>query len=310
VTGDELTPRRGHSAVLGPGDAVIYVFGGQRYHQLSSELFGYAWQTGLVTRLSGVGTEPLPRRNHVAVLDTVRQRMVVFGGRGHYDLYNDVHALDLSAGVGAWTRLVPTGPVPAPREGHVAVFDASHNRMVVFGGRGYHDLYADVWELSFSASVDGAWSPLSPAGLIPAPRTEAAAAFDAQTLRMFVGGGQGYANVLRDMAVLDVTTVQGSWSLQSPAPIAPDNGIGGAWIWDGLAQRLFQFSGQAYYQLMTTPSFVDLGAGLPGTTSTSASTPPAVFDAALVYVPPARTAVLIAGQRYHDLSGRIFALMF
>ena len=57
-------------------------------------------------------------------------------------------------------------------------------------------------------------------------------------------------------------------------------------------------------------STVDLGAGLPGTTASGAAGLPALFDAALVYVPPARTAVLIAGQGFHELSGRIFAMTF
>lgn len=310
VTGDPFTPRRGHSAVLGPGETTIYVFGGQGYYEVSSELFVYDWQSGVIQLSVNGGNAPAPRTNHVAVLDTVRSRLLVFGGRGYYDLYDDIYALDLAAPGGAWARLAPGGTIPKAREGHVAVFDVVRNRLVIFGGRGYHDLYADCWELAFGSGPDGTWSELSPAGQLPAPRTEAAVAYDAATSRMFVGGGHGYHDVLREIAVLDLTTAQGSWSQLSPAPAPPDNGIAGAWLWDGVAQRLFQYSGQAYYRLLNAPSTVELGAGLPGSTLAGAPGLPELLDSALVYVPSAQMAVLIAGQGYHDLSNRIFRMTF
>jgi hypothetical protein len=69
-------------------------------------------------------------------------------------------------------------------------------------------------------------------------------------------------------------------------------GEAGGLVWDALANRLFQESGQAYYGLLG-------GGGVPPVT-----------DSALVFVASESAAFLIAGQGYHDLSGRISRLDF
>jgi hypothetical protein len=287
VTGDPLLPRRGHTATLDQARSLVYVFGGQGYHDLYADLMSFDWRTGVVTRLPTQGSAPSARRNHVAVLDSVRRRLLVFGGRGYYDLFDDVYAADVDSAPLTWTRLAPTGAAPSRREGHVAVFDAARNRMIVFGGESYYDLVDDTWELAFSASANGTWRELAPAGTPPAPRTEASVAFDASTSRVFVGGGAGFHDVELDLAVLDLTTGDGTWSSQSPAPVT---GVSGAWVWDELANRLFQQSGQAYYGLLGSPGG------------------PELLDAALVYVESEPAAFLFLGQGYHQLSGRIWRL--
>jgi hypothetical protein len=287
VTGDALLPRRGHTATLDEAGELIYVFGGQGYHDLYADLLSFDWRTGVVTRLPTQGSAPSARLDHVAVFDTVRRRLLVFGGRGYYDLFDDVYAMSVDASPLIWTRLTPTGTPPAPREGHVAVFDAARNRMIVFGGEKYYDLENDTWELAFSGSANGTWRELAPVGTLPSPRTEASIAFDGATSRAFVGGGVGFHDVELDLAVLDLTTADGIWSAQSPAPVT---GVSGAWVWDELANRLFQESGQAYYGLL----------GPPGG--------PALMDSALVYVASETAAFLVLGQGYHELSGRIWRL--
>ena len=63
----------------------------------------------------GVGSDiPGKRVGHSAILDPVRNRMVVFGGRSSYLDYNDVWALSLS-GDPVWTLLVPSGASPPGR---------------------------------------------------------------------------------------------------------------------------------------------------------------------------------------------------
>ena len=69
----------------------------------------------------------------------------------------DAAVLSLS-GSPAWSALAPLGELPAPRNGHTAAYDASRNRLVVFGGSGDSSpTYSDAWAL--------AWPPAGPGTL-------------------------------------------------------------------------------------------------------------------------------------------------
>lgn len=88
---------------------------------------------------------PSGRYGHTAVYDSLRDRMIIFGawdgGRR-----NDVWALSMSDPP-VWSRLTPRGTPPTPRLSHAAIYDAAHDRMVIFGG---DDRYPcnDTWALS------------------------------------------------------------------------------------------------------------------------------------------------------------------
>jgi hypothetical protein len=91
---------------------------------------------------------PPARAEHVAVLDDVRQRLVLFGGLVEGTLRNDVWMLSL-APHGRWELVEPAGPRPSPRAGAMACFDHTRQRLLVYGGADTlgHAL-DEVWELS------------------------------------------------------------------------------------------------------------------------------------------------------------------
>ena len=78
---------------------------------------------------------PLPRAVYgsTAILDPVRDRVVLFGGADDASASADVWTLALPNGT-AWEAANPSGAPPAPRNVHVAVYDPRRDRMVVFGG--------------------------------------------------------------------------------------------------------------------------------------------------------------------------------
>jgi hypothetical protein len=84
------------------------------------------------TLLSAAGTPPSPRKQHTAIYDEDRARMVVFGGTAAGDSW----ALDLADALGtvSWEPLVVDGTPPGGRLNHTAIYDDSAGRMVVFGG--------------------------------------------------------------------------------------------------------------------------------------------------------------------------------
>ena len=91
-------------------------------------------------------------------------RAIIFGGNTGSARTNEVWAFDLNTNF--WQEILPTGDLPAPREGAVAIYIQVEDRMVVFGGRG-STYFNDCWSLnnlSLSVSVESTTSeelPLS-----------------------------------------------------------------------------------------------------------------------------------------------------
>jgi hypothetical protein len=182
---------------------------------------------------------PGPRDQHTAVYDSATAQMIVFGGT---DLgttnYNDVWLAVNLLGSGCsstcglqWNFETLTGPAPAPRSGHSAVYDSANSRMIVFGGAlGFPAPCSnDVWVLENANGSGGAplWAELTPGGTPPPARTGQAAAYDPTTNVMVIFGGSdcdgGY---LSDVWVLNNANGLGSgirkWKrLAPPGNIPP-----------------------------------------------------------------------------------------
>ena len=107
-------------------------------------------------QLTPSGSLPQSRLFHSAVYDSLHNRMLMFGGlindrRITYHVLDDLWELSHANGLEGrptWTQLLPSGTPPGPNYGHVAVFDAVHQRMIVFGGsRGQAHNHKRIWVL-------------------------------------------------------------------------------------------------------------------------------------------------------------------
>ncbi len=135
------------------------------------------------------GVTPPPRWNAAAVYDSLRDRVVVFGGSTYGKRsYNDVWTLSLGDPP-QWSEVLPGGQPPTARESPFAVYDPPRDRMIVYGGYSQDSSRAlgDTWELSFAGGP--AWAPLAPAGLEPGARDAGCAVFDPWNDRMVAFGG-------------------------------------------------------------------------------------------------------------------------
>jgi hypothetical protein len=232
----ELTPsgtppdgRSRHGAIYDPIRDRMVMFGG------SSLVFPYyqadAWALSLSgapawTHLSPAGTAPLRRQGLSVVLDSARDRMLMFGGVSDLPpiLNNDVWALNL-AGATAWDSLeVAVGP--SARRQQVAGYDPARDRLLMFGGyadQGGGPLQSnDLWALSLAGSP--AWTELHPPGP-PDPDAECAAVFDIAGDRFIKYGGFGGQNgtwIYYPGAVLDASLPPpphaGAWITAAPNP--------------------------------------------------------------------------------------------
>jgi hypothetical protein len=165
--------------------------------------------TWILTNANGLGgtpiwiqlpNAPIARSGPSAVYDSGNNRMIVFGGNLAFfgTDQNDVWVLTDANGIGApsWVRLFPTGTPPSPRESAEAVYDPTTNRMIVFGGAQFPNLFTsiefnDVWVLTNANGLGGTpqWSQLTPVGTPPSGRTGHSLAYDPSSNRMTLFGG-------------------------------------------------------------------------------------------------------------------------
>jgi hypothetical protein len=153
------------------------------------------WLTG--TTWSEPGVTGPPERQWWAAMayDTVRQKVVYFGGRsGSAAALNDVWEWDRVTG--SWSKRCQgsepcaTGPRPDPRYGHAMAYDSDRRVVVVFGGQPDENdaRFGDTWEWNGDT-----WKQACSACGISA-RSRAGMAYDqARHLIVLFGGDQGGA---------------------------------------------------------------------------------------------------------------------
>jgi len=206
-TGGPPLGRYAHSVVYAPSSNRIVVLGG------CPSNCGVALQdVWVLSNANGLGgtpawtqlpaPHPFPTEGQSAVYDDANNRMIVFGGQNGFNTpVNLVRVLENADGTGfgapAWTVLAPSGVPPAPRESVGAAYDASSNRMIVFGGATLvccafvAATYNDVWVLTNANGLGGtpAWVQLAPLGTPPPQRYWTTAVYDASANRLIVFGG-------------------------------------------------------------------------------------------------------------------------
>ncbi len=148
-----------HSAIHDPIHNRLLIFGGSPY---GSPNPGDLWALELAgeprwARIEPPGDRPEPRRGHTAVLDLASERMLIFSGdtgsgcpenASYSTACNDVWAFDLR--MDRWTKLRPTGPLPAGRFYHAAAFDPMGRRMFAVGGTANGGAPGHTWILDFN----------------------------------------------------------------------------------------------------------------------------------------------------------------
>ena len=234
----------------------------------------------------------MPARSyHTAVCDSLRDRMIVFGGQGSSGFFNDVWVVSLS-GTSGWFRLVPSGAPPSARAYHTAIFDRPRDRMLVFGGMGASGVLGDVWELTFAGTP--AWHQLSPSGTPPGARRGHCAIVDLLRDRMVVFGGSTATGVTNDVWALSLSGPP-AWTALSPTGTAPSARSGHSGIYDPIRDRMVVFGGGSTsdvwaLSLAGTPSWTTL--------ATAGTAPSPRYDHRAVYDPAGDRMVVYGGHMF------------
>jgi hypothetical protein len=225
----QLTPsggpsaRQGATAAYDPNSNRMIVFGG--YNNLP---FSEVWVlsnangtggTPVWTQLAPGGTIPPPRDFQSTVYDPVSNRMVVFGGIDVGQLLNDTWTLSFANGLGgtpSWSSEAPSPSIPTG-EARTAVYDATGNRMIVFGG------------LTGNGYSNATWTLSNPNGLAPTPQavsvTPSSGASSSQTFSFVYTDGNGATDLASAQAIINtsVTSVSSCYVWVTP-------GTGTIWL--------------------------------------------------------------------------------
>lgn len=226
--------REYHSAVYDSQRERVVIFGGEQgwgsqYYLRDTWAFDLnqnEWQ-----ELTPAGPTRPKLSRHVAVYDSIRDRMIVFSGaRDNFgnpimESNQKIHVLNFeNSSEGTWETLYPQGPYPSTREGAVAVFDPENNRMILFGGSNNNQELNDLWALDFSSSEAGTWMNLNPSGNKPDPRWNAAGTYNPINKLFIVSGGIDLSRGVSfdDLWIISLSSANPHWIQLNPAGITPE----------------------------------------------------------------------------------------
>jgi hypothetical protein len=225
--GPAPSARSGHALVWDTTRDRLLLFGGR---DGGGQSLADLWELPLSGPLQWApiatsGAAPEARDLAAFAYDAERDQLVLCAGRGAAgQALADAWVLPLGGSL-EWSALSTPGTAPSARYGPAHAFDASRDRLLMFGGGEATAWLADGWELTLSGTP--AWRALASSGVTPAARREASAVFDVAGDRMLMFGGSSYATRLGDLwelhfsRVLDAggdATVARVSALRAPAP--------------------------------------------------------------------------------------------
>lgn len=190
------------------------------------------------------GDTPSLRTGHTLVLDTVRDRLLMFGGTWDGVELGDLWALPLDGSTG-WVRIGTDGP---GRREHTAIYDPVGDRMIVYGGRVNNVHRSDVWELRLDPTPT--WSPIMTAGEIPPARSLHSAIYDPARHRMVIYGGGSMGDVyefIGDVWELSLDSTP-TWTELAPPDPVPDGRAEHKAIYDPLRDQMVVYGGRNPYE--------------------------------------------------------------
>jgi N-acetylneuraminic acid mutarotase len=289
------SPRDGAAGVYLPVQNALLVFGGANAGAPMAD----TWTWNRVTNLwsGSYPAGPTGRAAAAVAYDSVRQRVVLFGGLAHGaagdTFLGDTWEYDPVAQ--AWQSASPAAPPPARAYAAIG-FDSARGKTVLFGGRGASGA-ADagyLWEW------DGATWTQRQAMNPPLGRATAAMVYDSVRARFVLFGGETAVATTAGAALGDtqeLDPVAAVWTTVA-TPTAPPARMGHAMYFDAARSKTVLFGGTSLAQ----PALGDIweydGAGATWTAPTPSRSPPARAGHFLAFDSTTGHGLLVGGVSY------------
>jgi protein phosphatase len=183
-------PRFGHGAVYDAAHRRMLIVMGQ-----GAEFFNDVWAFDLDqqtwTELKAndrSATAPRPRYGQSAVLDS-QGRVLISHGFSDQGRFDDTWAFDVATA--RWVDLTPaSGARPLKRCLHALIYEATSDRMILFGGcsSGFGPCpQGDLWAFDLKTTT---WTELTPRGAAPTARSNPGLVYQPATRSLLLFGGK------------------------------------------------------------------------------------------------------------------------
>ncbi len=198
MTDSTAPAREDHSAIYDSRGKRMVIFGG-RYNNGELDFINIheVWALDLDPHspsfekwqnLTVEDRHPLGRSDHAVVYDSLKNRMVIYGGwdKKEKEYLKDTWAFYFSDSAGApgkWKEIKAKYSHPPKRRHVTGVYDASRNWFIVFGGFGDEGYLNDVWALNLATDI---WINITPG---PQPRLDHQVVYDPDSKRLLLYGG-------------------------------------------------------------------------------------------------------------------------
>ncbi|MGB8295883.1 MAG: kelch repeat-containing protein [Polyangia bacterium] len=184
------------SAAFDDTRKVLVVFGGRPTADNATVMaFQDLWEwnpaTGVWTNRAPAGDQPSPREGASMVFDSVRNNLVIYGGRMlTRDGYIDYPELwEWNPATGAFSNRSSSSKGPGNRSDQAMVFEKSTGKVLLFGNSTTDGVSGDTWEWD---PAQGKWTQLTPASA-PSARSDSALVWDSQRNVAVLFGGMEQA---------------------------------------------------------------------------------------------------------------------
>jgi hypothetical protein len=198
MTDSAAPPREDHTAIFDSRGKRMVIFGGRNQDSTYDDInIHEIWTLDLDPRSPAfekwqnltVKEKHAPgRSDHVAVFDSLKNRMIIYGGwdKDEKEYFGDTWAFYFAAPpdtMGRWQQIKTKNSHPPKRRHAVGVYDAARNWFVICGGFGEEGYLNDVWAFDLTADL---WINITPG---PQPRIDHQAIYDSKNRRLILYGG-------------------------------------------------------------------------------------------------------------------------
>jgi hypothetical protein len=231
--GDLPPSRRSPAMAYDSARGRVVMYGGFRHSPYVEYQDTWEWDGAEWFDVTPAGDSPTAHTSQAMAYDSIRQRMVLYGGAG-----DRAETWEWDGNAGVWTLVTVDRDSPPRRFGHEMVYDNIRGKVVLYGADPSFEL-RDIWERD---SITGEWVDVTPSADTPVEMINHAMVYDAAQSEVVLFGGYDYNDFHQETWVWDGIR----WKDVTPAGDKPYQRYGHRMEYDSSRGKVVLFGGATY----------------------------------------------------------------